>query len=147
MSKLIQLQVLEAKNVICGSVVSPMNKTDDFWENIDKDTAKRDYTVPSHIIVGVFDDGSTRVAGIENLNVLNRDMDEDDLDGSYNYDYGIFYYDTIISEVGLAEVKAFARYYQDTDGTIHKNVKAQIYEDLLRSGVKIDEEAKDYLLT
>lgn len=144
MSKLIQLQVLEAKNVICGSVVSPADKTNDFWEDIEEDTAKRDYIIPSYIIVGVFDDGSTKVAGIESLNILNYDIDADDLERSYSY--GIFYYDTIISEVRLAEVKAFARYYQDTDGTIHKHVKAQIYEDLLRSGVKIDDKAKDYLL-
>lgn len=151
MSKLINLQILEAKDVICGSVVSPADKTEDndFWDDIQKDTAKRDYTVPSHIIVGVFDDGSTKVAGIESLNVLNHNIDADNLERSYSY--GIFYYNTIIDRVGINEAKAFVRYelngHDDIKEEIICDAKRTIYEDLLKSGVIIEEEARYYLLT
>ena len=147
MSKLINLQVLEAKNVICASVVSPTYKTknNEFWDNIEDSTARRDYIIPSHIIVGVFDDGTTRVAGIENLNVLNK-CPIDSLNQDEFYNYGIFYYDTILYKVGLCEVKAFARYCYGENDNIPEYVKRDIYEDLLKSGVKIEDEAKEYLI-
>lgn len=146
MSKLINLQILEAKNVICG-VIEPKSAKEygefgeDFWRGIGLDDAERAFIIPSHIIIGIFDDGSTKCAGIKSLNILNDPMNLDD-DSFSN----LFYYDTIIYKVGLLEVKSFVRYYQENDET-EEETKEDIYEDLLMSGVKIDDEAKDYLLT
>jgi hypothetical protein len=149
MSKLIQLQVLEAKNVICGTEIPKRDKEygnygEDFWCGIDSDDAQRDFNIPSHIIIGLFDDGSTRVAGIDSLNELNEPLNTDNLNDS------IFFYDTIINKVGIHEAKAFVRYFlyahEDYEKKAIKYEKKEIYEELIRSGVEIDDEAKDYLL-
>jgi hypothetical protein len=145
MSKLINLQVLEAKNIICG-VVEPKSAKEygefgeDFWRGIELDDAERAFIIPSHIIIGIFDDGSTKCAGIQSLNILNDpgNLYDDSLSN-------LFYYDTIIYIVRLPVVKSFVRYYQEKYET-EEETKKDIYEDLLISGVKIDDETKNYLL-
>ena len=153
MSKLIQLQVLEAKNVICGTEIPKRDKEygnygEDFWYGINSDDAQRDFNIPSHIIIGLFDDGSVRVAGIDSLNLLNEPLNTDNLSDSFHPT--IFFYDTIINKVGIHEAKAFVRYclngWKNATQKQIKGAKKEIYEELLRSGVKIDDEAKDYLL-
>ena len=150
MSKLINLQVFEAKNVICGAVAPEKAKEygnygEDFWCGIALNSAQREFIIPSYIIIGIFDDGSTKCAGIRSLNILNAGINPEDLDASYS---NMFYFDTIIHKVGLYEAKSFIRYYHYDEiyGDTEEKIKKGIYEDLVESGVKIDEEAKNYLL-
>ena len=143
MRKLINLQVLEAKNVICGVNV---DYDGDFWRGIACKGAKRAFIIPTHTIIGLFDDGTVRVAGINNLNLLNKPLDTDSPGNPLHHN--AFYYNAIIDEVGISEAEAFVRYYLDGFDATRKQIKAskkEIYEKLVESGVKITDEAKDYL--
>ena len=153
MSKLINLQVFEAKNVICGAVVPENvkeygNYGEDFWCGIGLDNAQRTFIIPTHIIIGVFDDGSTKCAGITSLNILNDRVNPENLDAFYS---NLFYFDTIIHKVELYDVKSFIRYYcaeyDEMSNVTEKDIKEDLYEELIESGVEISEEAKNYLLS
>lgn len=152
MSKLINLQVFEAKNVICGVEVPKKAKEygnygEDFWCGIGLNNAKREFIIPTHIIIGVFDDGSIKCAGITNLNRLNEGINPEDLDAFYS---SLFYFDTIIYKVGFGEAKSFVQRYHcdeyDKMSKTEKDIKEDIYYELVESGVEIDEGAKNYLL-
>ena len=129
--KLINLNVYDARNVICA-----WNTEDDqldFGCGIALETASRQFIVPQYIIVGVFDDGSTKAAGIFDFDDLNS---EDD----------IFTFNHIVSCVGISEAKAFVRgNISERKYDNETSAKADIYDDLVRSGVRITKDAKDYL--
>ena len=138
-NKLINFNILEAKNVICV-----WNTNNPEWHpknGILRDDAERDFMTPRYIIVGLFEDGSTRASGVHGLNEFN-DGDPTDEDSE------LFGYNHFIYHVDLYYAKAFVRHatfaYYECDET---KAKAGIYQDLLKAGVKISDEAKDYLTT
>lgn len=132
MAKLINLNVYDAKNMIC--VWNENNKDEDFMCGIALDNALRGFMVPCHYVVGTFDDGTTKVAGLITLNDINQDSEDNDL----------FLFNEFCYYVDIYAAKAFVRYEQD-NSTDLKGAKDTVYEILLRSGVTINDEARHYL--
>lgn len=143
MNKLINLQVLEAKNVICGEVIPDKDKEKGvrFYQGLYKENCQRAFMVPSHIIIGVFEDGTVRAAGIQDLNILS-------IYGQYkdNMEEGLFYFDDFVYNIDIKKAEAIVRYYlyDESFGDTEEEIKSNIYNKLLKSGVTITEEARMY---
>lgn len=135
MAKLISLNVYDAKNMIC---VWNENDTNlDFRYGIALDNADRGFMIPRHYVVGIFDDGTTKVAGLITLNEINKDPEGDEL----------FLFSEFCYYVDLYAAKAFVRHEVGDSGYEEQEAKDAVYERLLVSGVKIDDEARQYLTT
>lgn len=132
MEKLINLNIYDAKNVIC--VWNENN--DDFRCGIARDDSECGFMIPRHIVVGIFSDGSTRAAAIHSMNDVNtKDMDD------------LFMYDEFCYFVDHYAAKAFVRLELSNYGNKITESEAcdNVYSELLRSGVEISEEARQYL--
>lgn len=135
MAKLINLNVYDAKNMIC---VWNEKSIDDGWQcGIALDDADCGFMIPKYYIVGVFDDGSSKAAGIHDLSDINQDGDEDDND--------LFLFNEFVYTVGIYEAKAFVRHEINDAYCEEDKAKAIVYEQLLESGVAITDEARRYL--
>jgi hypothetical protein len=140
MKKLINLAVYDAKNMIC--VWNENEPKYDYQCGIALEDAVRGFMVPRHYIVGVFDDGSSKAAGIFNLSDINQNGGDDDLEQ-------LFLFDEFASYVDILGAKAFARWELANNGNkiSEKEAMANVYKELLMSGVKIDDEARNYLIS
>ena len=133
MAKIINLNVYDAKNVIC--VWNENEPNDDFIYGIALKDAVRGFMVPRYIIVAVFDDGSTKAAGIFSYEEINHTEEDGDM----------FLYNEFCYCVGLYAAKAFVRLKLAESTSDLKKAKDEVYAELLESGVEINEEARQYL--
>ncbi len=131
MCKLINLQVLEAKNAIC---VWRGDTDDDFFSGIEKETAEGEYIVPNYYIVGTFDDGSVQTAGITDLGHFNRE-DPD----------RYFVFNQFLYKVDLYVAKCFVRGSCSYSTRTINNAKEAILADMMQAGVNITDKAMKYL--
>lgn len=132
MAELINLNVYPAHNIIC--VWNDNNEDCSFMYGIERDDAKRGFMIPQYIVVGVFNDGITKAAGIFNYNDLNTN----DIDG-------LFVFDVFLDFVDIDVAKAFVR-YEVSQGKEGTNAKTIVLSKLQKSGVEINQEAEMYLL-
>ena len=140
MEKLINLNVYDAKNMIC--VWNEDNPEEDFRYGIALENAMRGFMVPRHYVVGTFDDGSTKAAGIFNLTDINQNPEED-MDSYHR----LFLNNEFIYQVDILEAKAFVRLERANYGNkiSEKEACNNVYAELLESGVEISDEAREYL--
>ena len=137
MKKLINLTVYDAKNMIC---VWNEKDLDNGWQcGIALDDADCGFMVPRYYVVGVYDDGSSAAAGIFNLTDINQSEDEPDND--------LFMYNEFAYTVDIYAARAFVNHERVNSGCSEIEAKAIVYEDLRKSGVKIDDSARKYLAT
>ena len=132
MAELINLNVYPAHNIIC--VWNDNNEDCSYGYGIARDDAKRGFMIPKYIVVGVFNDGTTKAAGILDYNGLNR-CDSDDL----------FLYDEFLDSVDIYAAKAFVR-LEISKGEEETYAKTIVLANLQKSGVEISKEAEMYLL-
>jgi hypothetical protein len=134
MEKLINLNVYDAKNMIC--VWNENEPKNGYRSGIALEDAVCGFMVPRHYVVGVFDSGDTKAAGIFGLNDLNE--------------YELFMYNEFCYHVDYNLAKAFVRHEimnSDKNGAINECIaKCRVYERLLSSGVAISKEAEKYFL-
>lgn len=121
--KLVQLLFVEPKGVICD------------WQLDEEEEHGRDFFIPSHIIVGVFDDGYIKAAGLHGIRDIN---DEPDLEG-------LFLYDEIRKCVGLELAKAYVAGRMENEGYPKGLTKNHVLFDLEKAGVVITKEARAWL--
>ena len=140
MAKLINLNVYDAKNMIC--VWNENNPEEDFRCGIALENAMRGFMVPRHYVVGTFDDGSTKAAGIFNLTDINQNPEED-----MDSDHSLFLYNEFIYQVDILGAKAFVRLERANHGNkiSEKEACNNVYAYLLESGIEISDEAREYL--
>ena len=135
MAKLINLNIIEVKNVINVWVENEEDEHRYYRGGLSLETAERGFMVPQYVAVGVFDDGSTKAGGLLDLNQINADPDDELL----------FMYDQFVYYVDLPLAKAFVRNECTQDGhTDDLKSKAEVYSQLLRSGVELSTEARQY---
>ena len=137
MKKLINLTVYDAKNMIC--VWNENDPNDGYRRGIALEEAVRGFMVPRHYVVGVFNDGSSKAAGIFNLSDINQNGEDDDLEQLFLYDEFVYYVD-------ILGAKAFVR-LELLDKISEKEARDNVYKMLLTSGVEIEEEARNYLIS
>ena len=140
MKKLINLTVYDAKNVIC--VWNENEPNAGYQQGIALEEAVRGFMVPRHYVVGVFDDGSSKAAGIFNLSDINQNGGDDDLEQLFLFDEFAYYVD-------ILGAKAFVRLELANNGNkiSEKEARDNVYKKLLTSGVEIDDEARNYLIS
>lgn len=132
MSKLVNFQLIEAKNAIC---VWRGDTDDDFFSGIEKETAEGEYIVPNYYIVGTFDDGSVQTAGITDLGHFNREKPD-------NY----FVFNQFLYKVDLNIVKSFVRdLISEGSCVCEEDAKNKVLADMQRAGVDITDDAMEYL--
>ena len=149
MSKLVNLQLLEAKNVIC------VWREDDGFREAEKElnneygkvgfayclesiNAEANYMIPRYIAVGTFMDGEAKVAGISDLNSINNKNGNSD----------IFLYDDFLHKIDHHTAKAFVRFLvADGDYDTETDAKKAVLLDMREAGVEITEDAMLYLLS
>ena len=137
MAKLINLNVYDAKNMIC---VWNEKDPDKGWLcGIALDDADCGFMIPKYYVVGVYDDGSTAAAGIFNLTDINQPG------GEFGND--LFLYNEFAYAVDTYAAKAFVRHEIADSYCDVGEAKAIVYERLQKSGVKIDDSAREYLTT
>jgi hypothetical protein len=139
MKKLINLTVYDAKNMIC--VWNENEPKAGYQSGIALEDAVRGFMVPRHYIVGVFDDGSSKAAGIFNLSEINKNGGDDNLEQ-------LFLYDEFVYHIDILGAKAFVRLELANYGNkiSEKEARDNVYKRLLTSGVNIDDEARSYLI-
>ena len=137
MKKLINLNVIEAKNEICVWRID-CDEHQDYSCGIALDTAEISYMIPRYIAIGTYNDGTVMAGGLMGLNYINEPE-------YHSEEYGLFLYHQFMHFVGIDEAKALVRggisegEYKD-----EQSAKVGIYADLLRAGLEISDEAKDY---
>ena len=137
MKKLINLNVIEAKNVICVWRDDCDEHTDVFC-GIALDTTVISYMIPRYIAIGTYSDGTPMAGGLFGLNDINSH-------DYYDKEYGLFLYHQFMHNVGILEAKALVRGgIYDGEYDDEQSAKVGIYADLLRAGLEISDEAKDY---
>ena len=136
MSKLINLNVIPAHGVICAWDYDDNNKDIDC--GIALETARLNYMIPTHIAIGIFDDGTTRAGGLLGLNHINGN----------GIGTPLFLYDRFLEFVTLDYAKAFVRgliafgaYDNDAEA------KESIYQELKECGIRISDKAISYFLS
>ena len=137
MKKLINLTVYDAKNMIC--VWNENDPKARYRKGIAQEEAVRGFMVPRHYIVGVFDDGSSKAAGILNLSDINQNGGYDGLEELFSYDEFVYYVD-------LLGAKAFVR-LELLDKISEEEARGNVYDRLLTSGVEIENKARNYLIS
>ena len=123
--KLVQLIFVEPKGVICE------------YEVNDKEDEGKDFMIPSHIIVGLFNDGTFKAAGIHGIDTINLSMDTDDL----------FLYDGVCDIVYIKQAKQYVRGRMANYDFKESTAKINILQDLTKAGIEISDVARDYLLS
>lgn len=145
MNKLVSFQILEARNVIC--IYNGAGR--DVFSEVQCDDAEEDFIVPSHIVVGVFDNGVMKMAGVEDFgHILLYANNTNQVNYAINGYENLFLYDLLVQKVGIYLAKSFVRGYLN-DGNYGNDehlIKCIVYEQLLRSGVTIAKEAERWLL-
>ncbi len=137
MKKLINLNVNEAKNVICVWRVD-CDEHSDYYVGIGLDTAKLGYTIPRYIAIGTFDDGTIMAGGLHSLNDINQP-------DYFDEEYGLFLYHQFMHSVGIYEAKALVRgEIADGEYDDEQSAKKGIYANLLRVGIEMTEDAEEY---
>lgn len=137
MEKLINLNVIEAKNVICVWR-DDCNDDRDFFCGIACDTTAISYVIPQYIAIGTFDNGKAMAGGLLDLNEINISANDGE-------EHDLFLYHQFMDYVGIDEAKALVRggiSYGEYDD--EQSAKMGIYADMLRAGLKMSDEAKDY---
>lgn len=129
MAKLINLNVYDAKNIIC--VWNEDTPGEGFQCGIALEDALRGFIVPRHVVVGIFDDGTTKAAGICSLEDINYDR--------------MFLYNEFCYCVDVYAAKGFVRLEMWNSKSDEKKAKDEVYSNLLKSGVEIEEAARKYL--
>ena len=71
MDKLINLNIIEAKNVICVWR-DDCDEDKDYSCGIALDTAAISYIIPQYIAIGTFDNGKAMAGGLLDLNEINQ---------------------------------------------------------------------------
>lgn len=134
MKKLINLTVYDAKNMIC--VWNENEPNADYQFGIALEDARCGFMVPRYYVVGVFDDGSSKAAGIFNLTEINQNG-------------GLFLFDEFAYYVDILDVKAFVRWELGSNGNeiSEKEARDNVCKRLLTSGVEIQDEARNYLIS
>jgi hypothetical protein len=132
MAELINLNVYPAHNIIC--VWNDNNDNCSFGNGIARDDAKRGFMIPQYVVVGVFNDGTTKAAGIFDYNEINQEDIE-----------GLFICDEFLDFVDIYAAKAFVR-LEISEGKEETNAKTIVLSKLQKSGVEINQEAEMYLL-
>ena len=142
MAKLINLQVIEAKNVIC--VWRNDEKEDwDFHRGIDLDKAEARYMIPRNIVIGTFDNGTVKAAGIFGMGDIN-DLGEE-VDSREEWQ-GLFLFHQFCYSISLDIAKAFVRgEIEEGEYKDEASAKAGILADMKKAGVTILDEAMEYL--
>ena len=140
MKKLINLAVYDAKNMIC--VWNENEPKYNYQSGIALEDAVRGFMVPQYYVVGVFDDGSSKAAGIFSLSDINQNGEDDDLEQ-------LFLFDEFASYVDILGAKAFVRWELANNGNkiSEKEARDNVYKRLLTSGVEIEDEARNYLIS
>ena len=137
MKKLINLNVYDAKNMIC---VWNEKNPDEGWEcGIALDDADCGFMIPRYYVVGVYDNGSSAAAGIFDLTDINQSEDE--------FDSDLFLYNEFAYTVNINAARAFVNHERGNSGCSEKEARDTVYELLLKSGVEIEEEARQYLIS
>ena len=75
MAKLINMNVTEAKDVICVWREDTLGEKYGFECGIASESSLGNFMIPRYVLVGVFDDGTTKAAGLHSLNQLNQSGD------------------------------------------------------------------------
>lgn len=133
MAKLINLNVYDAKNMICV-----WNETypDDGWTcGLGLEDTDCGFMIPRYFVVGIFDNGTTKVGGISDLYEINDYPEFEDL----------FLYNEFCRRVDFHAARAFVNHEKGDSGCNVREAKATVYELLLKSGVEINNEARRYL--
>lgn len=131
MAKLINLNVYDAKNMIC---VWNENDPDESWRcGIACDDSDCGFMIPMYYVVGVYDDGTTKAGGIHNLDEIN-DLGAD-----------LFLYNEFCYCVTDVEARAFVRHEIGDSNCDEDQAKDIVYEKLQKSGVRITDNARRYL--
>ena len=140
MKKLINLTVYDAKNMIC--VWNENEPKNGYCSGIALEEAVRGFMVPRHYVVGVFNDGSSNTSGIFNLSDINQNGEDDDLEQLFLFDEFAYYVD-------ILGAKAFVRWELAQSGNQinEKEARDNVYKRLLTSGVEIEDEARNYLIS
>jgi hypothetical protein len=137
MDKLINLNVIEAKNVICVWR-DDCDEDKDYACGIALDTTAISYIIPQYIAIGTFDNGKAMAGGLLDLNEINNS-------DNYGKEHGLFLYHQFMDYVGIYEAKALVRGgIFDGEYNNEQSAKVGIYADLLRAGLKLSDEAKEY---
>ena len=137
MKKLINLNVYDAKNMIC---VWNEKNPDEGWKcGIALDDADCGFMIPRYYVVGVYDNGSSAAAGIFDLTDINQSEDE--------FDSDLFLYNEFAYTVNINAARAFVNHERGNSGCSEKEARDTVYELLLKSGVEIEEEARQYLIS
>lgn len=142
MAKLINLQVIEAKNVIC--VWRNDEKEDwDFLCGIALDKAEACYMIPRNIVIGTFDNGTVKAAGIFGMGDINDSGEKVDSDEEWPE---LFLFHQFCYLINLDIAKAFVR-GEIEEGKYKDEASAKdcILADMKKAGVTILDEAMEYL--
>ncbi len=132
MSKLVNFQLIEAKNVICVWR-EDQDPDSSFRYGIALETALGGYALPRYILVGTFDDEDVKVGGILDLNDINIGQD-------------YFLYDQFLHEVDLDIVKSFVRKLISEGSCVcEEDAKNKVLADMQRAGVDITDDAMEFL--
>lgn len=135
MAKLININVTEAKGVICVWREDTLGEKCDFEYGIASESSLGNFMIPRYVLVGVFDDGTTKAAGVHNLNQLNLPGDEN-----------LFLYDEFLHYVDIFSAKAIVRgLVSDGDYRDEPSAKEGMFAELTRSGVEMSRETIEYL--
>lgn len=143
MKKLINLQVMPAEKLICVWVDDEGKDEHSEWRcGIALKNASRGCIIPRFIIVGTFDDGSVKVAGICRLGHINEPVSDYE-DGEYDH---LFLYDQFAHYVDgyLARALVNGSIVECESETITE-AKATVLSTLIESGVEMSDEAVAYL--
>ena len=141
MRKIVDLKIIKANGFVCtcNEDKGGNNADEHFckgYGGVGLPTARRGYMIPTHIIVGIFNDGSIRAAGIQRLNDLNE----------HGNDYNeLFLYDNIEGLINEDFAKALVRDWKET-GEYETLIecKNEIYKDLRDACVKISSGAERF---
>lgn len=135
MKQLINLNVYDAKNMIC--VWNSKNAEEKWNCGISLDDAACGFIIPRYYVVGVYDDGSSAAAGIPDLSYINQSADKLDND--------LFLFNEFVYKVDIDAAKAFVRNEINDYDCDEDWAKATVHKQLLESGVTITDEARRYL--
>lgn len=134
---------MPAEKVVCVWVEGEGEDEHSEWRcGIALKNASRGCVIPRFIIVGTFDDGSVKAAGISELGHINEQV-SDYVDGEYDH---LFLYDQFAHYVDgyLARALVKGSIVVGESKTITE-AKATVLSTLMKSGVEMSDEAVAYL--
>lgn len=145
MAKLVNFQLMEASDVICvWREGDDEHKPLYFEDGIGLDTAMGNYIVPRYVAIGTFDDGTTKAGGLTHLDEINENVGcEYDDENEWPE---IFIFHQFLYVLDLSTAKAFVR------GKLHgmeckdeAEAKADILADMKMAGIRLTDDAREYL--